>query len=185
MARKTKIFYTESVSVTRMNEEDKEDTEVDPDSYLYHHGDMGGGIHMSPRVLFHSNPIASMSTTTYTVPRPIQAIVEQVVVLSTTTSVIVLSDDLTHTFTDEIHIPSQEYEIVDPSDRFTNLIKMNGTRITDVCPICYDPFEPDAGCIRLSGCHHIFHAQCIRDAVKHQNLVCPVCRHGISLSLKK
>ena len=155
-----------------MNQDDSD--EIDLESIDLYYGDMGGGLLVSPRILFQNG---GASDTTTAVPRPIRAIVEQMVVVATTSRVIVVSDDTEETV-------SPEYEIVDPSDTFQNLSN-DGPLLSDLCPICYDLFTPEAFCTRLSTCHHIFHRQCIEDAVRHQNLVCPVCRHDIKIRLKK
>lgn len=50
------------------------------------------------------------------------------------------------------------------------------------CPICLGVFEGEQMCIRLPGCRHVFHAECIDEwLVEKSN--CPYCRSNIRLEM--
>lgn len=46
------------------------------------------------------------------------------------------------------------------------------------CSLCLETYVPDDA-VRNLPCQHMFHSDCIQDAVRHQHASCPICRAPI------
>lgn len=49
------------------------------------------------------------------------------------------------------------------------------------CPICLADYENGSIVQRSASCHHVFHSQCIRRWLSHDNDECPCCRSNFAL----
>ena len=65
----------------------------------------------------------------------------------------------------------------------------NGPTAEDLCNICFTSELGEEPCVQLPGCKHIFHAECIKNLLKHRwstlrisfdFMACPACKHPIT-----
>lgn len=54
----------------------------------------------------------------------------------------------------------------------------NVLRLDDTCPVCFEEFNHNQDIMRLPGCRHAFHPNCIQNWLV-QKPVCPVCRSNV------
>ena len=52
------------------------------------------------------------------------------------------------------------------------------------CSICMEKFGTHDSCYQLGACKHIFHCECLHEAVRHQHQSCPTCRQPLVARLR-
>jgi hypothetical protein len=68
---------------------------------------------------------------------------------------------------------------IDLEETTGSFAELRNDQSDESCSICMEKFSTHDACYQLGACKHIFHCECLHEAVRHQHQSCPTCRQPL------